>query len=255
MNREPGRGPFEIKELKNPSRSLLILRNREGSGSHDRCHQHDLQKKNDPRMSSTNVAHDLISCNFPAVLGRAPSRVRHGFESDRRQLTGSANTMKTLLLLRHAKSSWKEPALDDHERPLNKRGRRDAPRMGELVRERGLMPDIVICSDAVRARLTAEAMADAARYAGKILLDPHLYLAGPDEILSLLRRVRQNAKTLMIVGHNPGLEELIEQQTGEPHDLPTAGLAQIVLPIDRWRDLTLSTRGTLMGHWRPKQLP
>ncbi|HEU4686783.1 MAG TPA: histidine phosphatase family protein [Vicinamibacterales bacterium] len=163
--------------------------------------------------------------------------------------------MKTLLVLRHAKSSWNDPALDDHERPLNRRGRRDAPRMGELVREYGLMPDVVISSDAVRARMTAEAMAEAARYAGEILLDQHLYLASPDDILSLLRRVRQNAETVMIVGHNPGLEELVEQLTGAWQDLPTAALAQIVLPIDRWRDLTLSTRGTLRGRWRPKELP
>jgi len=82
--------------------------------------------------------------------------------------------MKTLLVLRHAKSSWDDPALGDHERPLNKRGRRDAPRMGELVREYGLIPDVVISSDAVRARRTAEAVAEAARYAGEILLDPSL---------------------------------------------------------------------------------
>jgi phosphohistidine phosphatase len=162
--------------------------------------------------------------------------------------------MKTLLVFRHAKSSWNDPALDDHERPLNKRGRRDAPRMGELMREYGLMPDLVISSDAVRARLTAEAIAEALHYAGEILLDPHLYMASPQDILSLLRRVRQNAGTVMIVGHNPGLEELVEQLTTERHDLPTAALAQIVLPIDRWRDLAVSTRGTLMGHWRPKDL-
>jgi phosphohistidine phosphatase len=163
--------------------------------------------------------------------------------------------MKTLLVLRHAKSSWDDPARDDHERPLNKRGRRDAPRMGELVREYGLMPDVVISSDAVRARLTAEAMAEAAHYAGEILLDQNLYLASPDDILLLLRGVRQNAETVMIVGHNPGLEELVEQLTGERQDLPTAALAQVVLPIDRWRDLTPSTRGQLVGHWRPKELP
>jgi phosphohistidine phosphatase len=163
--------------------------------------------------------------------------------------------MKTLLVLRHAKSSWDDPARDDHERPLNTRGRRDAPRMGELVREHGLMPDLVISSDALRARLTAEAMAEAAHYSGEILLDQHLYLAGPGDILLRLRRLRQNAETVMIVGHNPGLEELVERLTGERQDLPTAALAQIVLPIDRWRDLTLATRGTLMGHWRPKELP
>ena len=162
--------------------------------------------------------------------------------------------MKTLLVLRHAKSSWDDPALDDHERPLNTRGRRDGPRMGELVRQYGLIPELVISSDAVRARLTAEAVAEAARYAGEILLDPRLYMAGPADILSLLPRVRENAETVMIVGHNPGLEELVAQLTGEQHDVPTAALAQIVLPIDQWRDLKLSTRGTLLGYWRPKEL-
>jgi phosphohistidine phosphatase len=160
--------------------------------------------------------------------------------------------MKTLLVLRHAKSSWNDPALDDHERPLNERGRRDAPRMGELVREYGLIPDLVISSDAVRAQLTAEAVAETARYAGEILLDQRLYIASPADILSLLQTVQENAKTIMIVGHNPGLEELVEHLTGERQDLPTATLAQIALPIDRWRDLELSTQGMLLGHWRPE---
>ena len=162
--------------------------------------------------------------------------------------------MKTLLVLRHAKSSWNSPALDDHERPLNKRGRRIAPRMGELMREYGLLPDVIISSDAVRARLTAEAVAEAARYTGEVLLDPHLYLACPADILSLLTTVRANAGTVMIVGHNPGLETLVEQLTGERQDLPTAALAQIGLPIVQWRDLKLSTRGTLVGLWRPEEL-
>ena len=126
--------------------------------------------------------------------------------------------------------------------------------MGELVREYGLIPDLVIGSDAVRARLTAEAVVAAAGCAGEILLDQRLYMANPADILSLLRTVPDKAETVMIVGHNPGLEELVAQLTGERQDLPTAALAQIVLPIDRWRDLTLSTRGTLVGHWRPKEL-
>jgi phosphohistidine phosphatase len=163
--------------------------------------------------------------------------------------------MKTLLVLRHAKSSWRDPALDDHERPLNKRGQRDALQMGELVRKHRLTPDIIISSDAVRARLTAEAVAEAARYEGEILLDRRLYIASPAGILAVLRAVRETkAGTVMIVGHNPGLEELVEQLTGEQHDLPTAALARIVLPTDRWRDLRVSTRGTLFGLWRPKEL-
>ena len=162
--------------------------------------------------------------------------------------------MKTLLVLRHAKSSWSDPALDDHGRPLNERGRRDGPRMGALVRQYGVIPDMVISSDAMRARLTAEAVAEAACYAGEILLNRHLYMASPADILSVLRTVPRNAETVMIVGHNPGLEELVEQLTGEQQDLPTAALAQIGLPIDQWCDLKLSTRGTLVGLWRPEEL-
>jgi phosphohistidine phosphatase len=116
------------------------------------------------------------------------------------------------------------------------------------------MPDVVISSDAVRARLTAEAVAEAARYAGQVLLDRRLYMASPADIRSLLRTVPDKAETVMIVGHNPGLEELAALLTGERQDLPTAALVQIVLPIDQWRDLKLSTRGTLVGHWRPKEL-
>jgi phosphohistidine phosphatase len=163
--------------------------------------------------------------------------------------------LKTLLLLRHAKSSWADPGLDDHQRTLNQRGRRDAPRMGDLVREIRLSPDVIISSDAVRARLTAEAVAEAARYAGKILFDPRLYLASPDSIVAVLQTVPDTkAETVMIVGHNPGLEGIIAGLTGEHPDMPTAALAQIVLPIDRWRDLKASTGGTLVALWRPKDL-
>ena len=122
------------------------------------------------------------------------------------------------------------------------------------MRDYGLIPDVVLSSDAVRARLTAEAVAEVARYAGEILVDPHLYMASPADIISLLPTVRENAETVMIVGHNPGLEKLVEQLTGERHDLPTATLAQIGLPIDQWRDLKLSTRGRLVGLWRPEEL-
>jgi phosphohistidine phosphatase len=164
--------------------------------------------------------------------------------------------MKTLLVLRHAKSSWDDSALDDHDRPLNKRGRRDGPRMGKLAREQGLTPDVIISSDAVRARLTAEAVADAAGYAGDIRFEGVLYAATPADILAVLRTVTTpTAETVMIVGHNPGLEELVAALTGEQSDLPTAALAQIVLPIDRWRDLNASTRGRLLGLWRPKESP
>ena len=163
--------------------------------------------------------------------------------------------MKTLLVLRHAKSSWDDSTLDDHERPLNARGERDAPRMGRLARKKRLSVELIISSDALRARLTAEAVADAIGYRGQILLDPRLYHASAAEILTVLQSVVDDiVATVMIVGHNPGLEDLVTRLTGEPEGLPTAALAQIALPIDRWRDFTASTRGTLVGLWRPKEL-
>ena len=162
--------------------------------------------------------------------------------------------MKTLLVLRHAKSSWDERGLDDHERPLNTRGRRDAPSIGALIREQRLTPDVIISSDAVRARTTAEAVAHAAHYRGQIMLSPQLYLAGPDDIVAVLRSVKDtDAGTVMIVGHNPGLERLVALLTGEEEDLPTAALVRILLPIERWRDLDTSTRGFLQGVWRPNR--
>ena len=166
--------------------------------------------------------------------------------------------MKTLLVLRHAKSSWDDSALDDHERPLNARGEEDAPRMGQLAREEGLAPDLIVSSDAVRARLTAEAMADAT--GGRILLDARLYHASATEILAVLRSVVEHSDvengvaTVMIVGHNPGLEQLIALLTGELEALPTAALAEIALPIERWSALDTTIRGTLIGVWRPKEL-
>ena len=163
--------------------------------------------------------------------------------------------MKTLLVLRHAKSSWSDSTLDDHDRPLNERGERDAPRMGNLLRQQRLTPDLIISSDAVRAQMTAEAVGEAAGYGGEIRLEPLLYGAAPDDIVVVLRAAPDpNAKSVMVVGHNPGLEALVGQLTGERQDLPTAALAQIDLPIDRWRDLNETTRGTLVDLWRPKEL-
>jgi len=162
--------------------------------------------------------------------------------------------MKTLLILRHAKSSWDDSSLDDHERPLNERGERDAPRMGALIRKQRLLPDLVISSDATRTRTTAAAMAAAAGYTGETLFDARLYHASTAEILSVLRDVpRADTGTVMIVGHNPGLEELIRHLTNQREDFPTAALAQITLPIDEWSELASSTRGTLVGLWRPKE--
>ena len=123
--------------------------------------------------------------------------------------------MKRLLILRHAKSDWGNSSLDDWERPLSGRGINDAPRVGEMLRERSSIPDLIITSDAIRARSTAEAAAEAAGYTGEIHLEPALYLATPGAIVEVLNSVADDsADAVMIVGHNPGLEGLIAELSG-----------------------------------------
>lgn len=162
--------------------------------------------------------------------------------------------MKTLLLLRHAKSSWDDESLDDHDRPLNDRGKRDAPRMGQLLQNRGLLPALILCSTAVRARKTLKKVCQAAEYEGPHALRGELYLAPPEVYVGVLQGVAEPTETVMVIGHNPGLESLLTCLTGEMEHFPTAALAVIELPIDRWQDLRLSATGRLIDLFRPKEI-
>jgi len=164
--------------------------------------------------------------------------------------------MKTLLVLRHAKSSWQDAGVDDHDRPLNARGARDAPRMGALIRRLGLVPDLIVSSTATRARMTAEDVAHACGYPHDVSLAPGLYLASPSEIVRVVRTLdASGADRVLIVGHNPGFETLVARAARAADPFPTAALAQIDYPIRRWQDLRLSTRGRIVSVWRPKELP
>ena len=163
--------------------------------------------------------------------------------------------MKTLLLLRHAKSSWDHPNLSDHDRPLNSRGLRDAPRMGRLVKEQGLTPDLIIASSAARAQATARQIAEHCDYLGEIDCTGSLYHAATDEYLAYLRCVPDEYAAVMVVGHNPGLEDLLESITGSYQKMPTATLAYVSFDISSWRELAPTTRGRLINCWRPKELP
>jgi len=161
--------------------------------------------------------------------------------------------MKTLLLLRHAKSSWDEPAMDDHDRPLNKRGKQDAPRAGQWLAKEGLLPELIYSSTAKRARATVELAVEASNYQGDVLYSHDLYAATPSACLAALAGLADKYQRVMLVGHNPGLEELLLQLTGELQLLPTAALAQISLPIQKWGELNSGTRGKLLSVWRPKE--
>ena len=163
--------------------------------------------------------------------------------------------LKTLLILRHAKSSWKYDDLADHDRPLNNRGRRDAPRIGRLLAEKELLPDLIISSSARRARRTAELVAENSGCEGEIQLERDLYAAEPEAYRDALRRLGGDHRRVMVVGHNPGLEDLLEELTGDWERMPTAALAQVELPIDEWEQFDEEVEGRLVGFWRPKELP
>jgi phosphohistidine phosphatase len=164
--------------------------------------------------------------------------------------------MKTLLLLRHAKSSWKDPDLPDHDRPLNKRGQNDAPRMGKLLKDEDLIPDLIMSSTAVRAKKTAELVAKACKYKGKISLNQSLYGAEPADYLKILQELSDKHKTVLVVGHSPSVEETVDVLTGSPDVImPTCTLAHISLPIQNWAELNKQKiKGKLLKVWRPKEL-
>ena len=162
--------------------------------------------------------------------------------------------MKSLLILRHAKSSWKHPELTDHDRPLNKRGKRDAPRMGEILRNEHLIPETIISSTAARAQATAEAVAKASGYKGKIALNRSLYAAGPEAYLKVLHGLSNESVRVLVVGHNPGLEELLENFTGEAQIMPACTLAHVKFSMDSWLELDYKTKGQLAGIWQPRDL-
>ena len=162
--------------------------------------------------------------------------------------------MKTLLVLRHAKSSWKSLERSDHERPLNKCGERDAPRIGRLVAERKILPDVIVASTAKRAHRTAQAVAVEIGRSDRVQFDQRLYLATAAEILKVLAAVGGSSNCLMVVGHNPGLEDLVTRLTGADEALPTAALADIRLSIRNWTSLMSKSVGHLEGLWRPRTL-
>lgn len=126
--------------------------------------------------------------------------------------------------------------------------------MGKLLRAEGLAPDLIISSSARRARSTAEAVAEQSGYEGEIQSSEDLYAAGPEAYLEALRNAPDDYASVMVVGHNPGLEELLEVLSGEVESLPTAALAKIILPIRHWRELTDAVQGKLENIWRPREL-
>lgn len=159
--------------------------------------------------------------------------------------------MKRLFVLRHAKASHDDPSLDDFDRPLTERGKRDAQRVGGVLVELAAPPSLVLCSPAKRTRKTAKRALKASGLETKLQLVPELYLAPLSVIESVIRQFGKEEQ-VMLVGHNPGLEDLVSQLAGEPCSLPTTGFAEFELELDDWARFSLGQPGRLVGFWTPK---
>ena len=143
---------------------------------------------------------------------------------------------RTLTLLRHAKSSWADPGLRDFDRPLNARGKRDAPEMGRRLKGRGLRPSLILTSPAARALATARAVAEALGYPDEFIEhEPGLYHASPDAILAIVARQDETHRHLLVCGHNPGMTELASRLVGtDIGNMPTAAVLSVAGDADDW---------------------
>lgn len=146
--------------------------------------------------------------------------------------------MKKLLLYRHAKSSWDNPFQNDHDRPLALRGLRDAPFMAQRLKKKNIIPDIIMSSDAIRAKTTALITAENLHFPKKhIAFTSSLYDASSQTILSEIRKTSDKHDVLFLFGHNPGLTDAIEQLGGQLENLPTCGQFGFLFEVESWKDI------------------
>ena len=151
---------------------------------------------------------------------------------------------RELYVMRHAKSSWGDASLADLDRPLSKRGKRDAEAMGHMLARKGLSPDLILVSPAKRASSTLKRLVKASGYTGDTRIMAELY----DTLERLLRglaNLPEGASRVLLIGHNPALENLVHLFTGSTVLLPTAAIACIILEVDTWAEVGFQTKGTL----------
>jgi phosphohistidine phosphatase len=168
--------------------------------------------------------------------------------------------MKLLTLFRHGKSDWETGSEDDFDRPLKDRGRKDTPMMGKFMATIGATPDLLVSSPAVRAAQTAELLAPAMGYAGEIRWEEAVYAASAGELMSLLRHLPDEADHVLLVGHNPGFEDLAGRLIGADAygmasgmRLPTAAAAHLALNVDSWNAVQANS-GQLIWLVNPRML-
>ncbi len=145
---------------------------------------------------------------------------------------------KKLFIIRHAKSSWKDSSLDDFDRPLNKRGMLNAPFMGEKLKEKNVVPDIIISSPALRAKTTAKIIAKKVKYSKKIIFKKEIYDVGESAIHKILKKLDNENAVVFLFGHNPDLNMLAEEFVGFDENIPTCGVVEIAFNCEKWRDIS-----------------
>lgn len=151
--------------------------------------------------------------------------------------------MKRLTIIRHAKSSWNHAGLPDHERPLNKRGNKAAPMIGEVLSEREFQPDVLISSTAVRALSTAREISQKIGYPpDAIISEPDIYMACTDELIGVISRINEDFGHAVLFGHNPGFENLVDEllRDGSVDRMPTCAVADLELSVDYWGEVSPS---------------
>jgi len=165
--------------------------------------------------------------------------------------------MKTLYLVRHAKSSWKEPHLADIDRPLNKRGKRDAPFMGKLLQEKGIRPNVMITSGALRTQLTAEAFAGAMDYPlNKLLVNKAVYDATVADVLEVVQGLKMEWESAMIFGHN-FCYTMFANLYAKPsiENVPTCGVVAIEFDVELWNEVTRENGSVIFFEYPRKYFP
>ena len=162
--------------------------------------------------------------------------------------------MRILYLLRHAKSSWNDPTLRDFDRPLKKRGREAAERIGERMASETLSNPLVICSPAVRTRETAEVVLASAKLQVEPRFDERIYEASLRELVEIVTEIPNDKEVAIMIGHNPGFEELLSFLTGEHRRMPTCALAKIRFGDVSWNEVRAG-EGSLEWFIAPKELP
>ncbi|EDZ61473.1 phosphoglycerate mutase [Sulfurimonas gotlandica GD1] len=146
--------------------------------------------------------------------------------------------MKRLFVIRHAKSSWKDMTLSDFNRPLNKRGSADAPLMGKRLKERDVMPDIILSSPAQRAKTTAEIIASKVNYSKEIVFNDDIYASTEMSLHKIIKNTNDKHKTLFLFGHNPDLNMFVEEYVDFDENIVTCGVVEIEFDCKSWKDIS-----------------